>query len=72
MSFVLPRDLNKHLALSGIMTARLFDVDMLAVRATQDGRWGMPVIASGNDHGIDIFVFEDASKISDGLRVLVW
>ena len=42
---------------------RLFDIDILPRLAGQDGRQRMPVIRRGDDDGVEVFAFEDATEI---------
>ena len=61
---------DEQLALARVVAARLLDVDVLAGRAAEDGGRGVPVVAGGDDQGVDLLVVEDAAEVGDRLRGL--
>jgi hypothetical protein len=60
---VAPRGRGHPAALADEQGHRLLDVDVLAGGARQHGVQGMPVVGSGDDHGLDVRVFEQPAEI---------
>ena len=50
-------------AFADIVTAGLFDIDVLAGVEGHDRSGGMPVIRSGDDDGVDFLIVEDFAEV---------
>ena len=54
---------DKEAALAEVVGDGFFDVDIFASGAGENGGGGVPVVGSGDDDGVDLFIFEDAAEI---------
>ncbi len=65
-AFVAARDIAHSLAFLDGLRQGLFDVDVLARLARQDHLGGVPVVWRGDDHRVDVLVFEHAAEVLAG------
>src|SRR5262249_3493479 len=63
--------INNCLPLSQVVRQRLFDIHVLAGRASVDSHRYVPMIRCADQHGVDIFAIEDLFVVlgGNGLRV---
>ena len=67
-SLVLPGGLDHKLSLSGIVTTRLFYVNMLTGRACKDSCWCMPEIRGSNCQCINLTIIQNFTEVSYSLN----
>ena len=67
----LPRRLDEHLALAGVVECGLLQVDVLAGLQGQDRRRRVPVVGGGDHEGVDRGVVQDGADVHDALRGLL-
>ncbi len=58
----------QQLPLTGVVAARLFDIDVLASLQRQQRRRRVPVIRCRDYQGVDIVVIEGTAEVTDSLR----
>ena len=58
-AFVFAGGLHELAAFPNVVAKRFLDVDILARLASKNGRWRMPVVGCGHDHGVDVLVGEN-------------
>src|SRR6266496_595164 len=46
-----------------------FDINIFACLASHHGWESVPMIGSGNQHGIDVLAIQDAAKVFNGVRL---
>ena len=64
-ALVATRGFDHQPALAQVVRRRFFDVDVLAGVAGENGRGRVPMIGGGDEHGVDVLVLQDASKVAD-------